>query len=112
MSDDQRQRVIHEVQGALRDALSALQNLAVLLRSLRVGPRPISAVLAEIRQTVAAVPATIGAMRAALDLDDEPAAQQLDRFVGGCTAEIIRALQQAETTALEHQPRPSCSTTP
>lgn len=96
---------ITEAQGALRDAISALQNLLVLLRSLRAGPRHIGAVLAEIRQNIAATPAALAALLRGLGVEREAPSGALADFLQGCVADTIRALQQAEATSLEARAR-------
>lgn len=96
---------VTEAQGALRDAISAVQNLLVLLRSLRVGPRPIASVLAEIRQSIAATPDALASLLRGLGFLDAQASRALLDFLQARVAETVDALRLAEGTALEARAR-------
>lgn len=95
----------NEAQGALRDAVSAAQNLLVLLGSLRVAPRTISPVLAEIRRSVEVTPDALATLLRHLALHQDPAALGLSSFLLRCASDTSRALLAAESAPVEARSR-------
>ncbi len=96
---------IHEAQGVLRDAVSAAQNLLILLGSLRVAPRALSPLLSEVRASVEVTPDALASLLQRLALQREPAVLPLLSFLRACASETSRALTSVETSFLEARTR-------
>ncbi|MCS6900681.1 MAG: hypothetical protein RMJ98_13975 [Myxococcales bacterium] len=97
--------VIYEAQGVLRDAVSAAQNLLVLLSSLRVAPQIIRPLLSEVRTSIEATPAALEALLRRLTLQRDAAVLPLLSFLQTSTDETSRALRSAETSPFEARSR-------
>ena len=98
-----------EARGTLRDALGALGNLDQLLRSLRVGPKAISAVLPDVldscgpaqhavRELLNATGARLGSTTAVTELEHffTPRFEELQRSIGLATRTPMHARHRLE----------------
>ncbi len=83
--------------GLVRDALGSLSNLEQLLKSLRVGPKALSAVIPDVHASCApllgAVRELLGALRG--HLSDTVAPDALEAFIAPRVEELERALSTA-----------------
>jgi hypothetical protein len=95
-----------ETHGALRDAVASLQNLHSLLRSAKVGPRAIAAVLPEIRGQLSPLAGQVGAMLAdASSGGGCPEAQALSQYTSARLTEAARLVERAEGSELDAKSR-------
>lgn len=98
-----------EARGTLRDALGALGNLDQLLRSLRVGPKAISAVLPDVldscgpaqlavRELLTAAGTGLGSTVAVTELEHffDPRFEELKDSIGGATKTSMQARHRLE----------------
>lgn len=93
--------------GKLREGLGGLRNLAQLLRSLRVGTKPLSNVLPEARDACDALRRAMGEILAAArsELGANEAAEGLDRYVTPRLRELEDALSLASARPLNVKTR-------
>ena len=106
MDRDQREQVA-AARGAVRDAVSSLQNLHALLRSTKVGPRAISAVLPEMLEGFSPLgdDAALAMAHVAPRLASSETLDALAGYVRGAGAEIAAAVATATAKALDARAR-------
>lgn len=93
--------------GSLRDTIGALQNLEQLLRSVRVGPRALGAVIPDVRTSLDSL---LGAERELLGaieqrLPDTRAPSSIEEFMSPRVQALERALRAAEGGTLHAKNR-------
>lgn len=82
----------NELHGALRDAIASLQNLYALLRSAKVGPRAIAAVLPEIAQQLGPLPQLVASTLAS---EASGGGSDEAHSLAGFTSERLREAEQS-----------------
>jgi hypothetical protein len=107
MRQDEAAEGLDSARGAVRDALSALQNLFALLRSPKVGPKTIEALLPEIRANCETVGPSLTRLLADVRdrLPDPSAADQVTAFANARGGDMVQAVLAAERTGLDARAR-------
>jgi hypothetical protein len=96
-----------EARGTLRDALGALRNLDQLLHSLRVGPKALSSVLPDVRDSCGPAQRAVDQLLAAagLRLDNSQAVSELKLYFRPRLDELYRSISHAASTAMHARDR-------
>jgi len=96
-----------EARGTLRDALGALGNLDQLLRSLRVGPKAISAVLPDVLDSCGPARDAVRELlsRTGLRLGSTPAVTELEQFFTPRFEELQQSIELATRTPMHARHR-------
>ena len=93
--------------GAVRDAISALQNLYALLRSTRVAPKSITPLLLEIRESCGPVAGAAYALADSLapHVDDRAPLDALAAFTADASAKLVAAVEKARGAEMDARAR-------
>jgi hypothetical protein len=96
---------LEAARGSMRDMLGAIRNLEQLLRSIRVGPRALAAVVPDVHESCAPLRAAMQELVSALEARLPDPARAIGEFVSPRIEELERALASARDTTMNAKGR-------